>query len=309
MKVLGFGAVLWDDIGDPAGPPPESVIGEVNIGGAVFNVVVHLSRLGYTAYMVSAVGKDPLGERTWREVDRLDIHRDFISAVDAPTCLIEVTFDSKGFPHYSSPDVVSWDQIGGTENMIADVDAVGFDYLVFGTLEQRSAMSRATLRNLLEGARFKSVFLDLTLRGNYYDRDLLDYSMRKSDIVKMNDDEALVVSELFGFGSEAPRDLISPIAREFGTEVVCITMGDRGALVGDRSSVLHAPAYRVAVADTVGGGDAFSAGLLFQLGRGASLAEACAFGNKMGGLISSKRSSLPDYDPEEIERITEKLDS
>ena len=65
MKVLGFGAVLWDDIADPAAPPADSVAGEANIGGAVFNVVVHLQRLGYAAYMLSAIGRDPLGERTW----------------------------------------------------------------------------------------------------------------------------------------------------------------------------------------------------------------------------------------------------
>ena len=204
MKVLGFGAVLWDDIADPAAPPADSVAGEANIGGAVFNVVVHLQRLGYAAYMLSAIGRDPLGERTWRELDRLGIRRDFIASVAAPTCLIEVTFDSAGQPHYSSPDVVSWDRIEARANLVAEVDAVAFDVLVFGTLEQRSSASRATLRRVLEGARFEKVFLDLTLRGDFYDRDLLDYSMRRADIIKMNDDEARVVNELFGFGRRAP---------------------------------------------------------------------------------------------------------
>ena len=119
MKVLGFGAVLWDDIVDAEAPAPESVVGEANIGGAVFNVVVHLRRLGYAAYMLSAIGRDPLGERTWREVERLGIHRDFISTVDAPTCLIKVTFDRAGFPNYSSPDAVSWDQIEPVGNLSA----------------------------------------------------------------------------------------------------------------------------------------------------------------------------------------------
>ena len=303
MKVLGFGAVLWDDIVDPAAPPTDSVAGEANIGGAVFNVVVHLRRLGYAAYMLSAIGRDPLGERTWHELDRLGIRRDFIGSVAAPTCLIEVTFDSAGQPHYSSPDVVSWDQIGAPANLVAEVDAQAFDVLVFGTLEQRSATSRATLRSVLEGAGCGQVFLDLTLRGDFYDRDLLDYSMRRADIIKMNDDEARVVNELFGFGRQDLRQLLPIIAREFDSELVCITLGADGTLAGGSSQLLHAPGYRVAVVDTVGCGDAFSAGLLYRLGAGASLAEACDFGNRMGALISAKRSSIPDYDLAELDRL------
>ena len=308
MKVLGFGAILWDDIADSGAGSADSVAGEANIGGAVFNVVVHLGKLNYAAYMLSAIGRDELGERTWQEVDRLRIHRDFISSVDAPTCLIEVTFDSDGFPHYSSPDVVSWDQIEPAENLVADVNAQDFDYLVFGTLEQRNPVSRATLQTVLEDAHFKSVYLDLTLRGDSYDRDLLDHSMRNSDIVKMNDEEALVVNELFGLGQRDPRELVAPIAREFDSDLVCITLGSGGAVAGDRSTTIHAPAYRVDVVDTVGCGDAFSAGLVYQLGMDASLEEACEFGNKMGALISSKRSSIPDYDLAELEQLTEILE-
>lgn len=303
MKVLGFGAVLWDDIADPTAAPTDSVAGEANIGGAVFNVVVHLRRLGYAAYMLSAIGRDPLGERTWRELDRLGIRRDFIGSVAAPTCLIEVTFDHDGQPHYSSPDVVSWDRIEAPANLVAEVDALAFDVLVFGTLEQRSATSRATLRRVLEDARFEKVFLDLTLRGDFYDRDLLDHSMRRADVVKMNDDEARVVNELFGFGRGELWELLPVIAREFDSELVCITLGADGALAGGRSEVLHAPGYPVTVVDTVGCGDAFSAGLLYRLGAGGSLADACDFGNRMGALISAKRSSIPDYDLADLDRL------
>ena len=302
-KILGFGAVLWDDIVDPAAPSIGSVAGEANIGGAVFNVVVHLQRLGYAAYMLSAIGRDPLGERTRRELDRLGIRPDFIGSVAAPTCLIEVTFDSAGQPHYSSPDLVSWDQIEAPANLVAEVDALAFDVLVFGTLEQRSSTSRATLRRVLEGARVGQVFLDLTLRGNYFDRDLLDYSMRRADIIKMNDDEARVVNELFGFGRKKLRELLPVIAGEFDSDLVCITLGADGTLAGGRSEVLHAPGYRVPVVDTVGCGDAFSAGLLYRLGAGASLADACDFGNRMGALISAKRSSIPEYDLAELDRL------
>jgi len=303
MKVLGFGAILWDNIKEDSGTiNSNSVVGEKNIGGSVFNVIVHLKKLGYGAYMLSAVGDDKLGKKTFEEIDRLGIHKDFIGTSEAPTCLVEVSFDKEGSPHYSCPDIVSWDQIK-EKNKAEKINDLNFDLFVFGTLEQRNIISRNTLHNILENVHFKNVYTDLTLRGGFYDKNILGYSMRKANIVKMNDDEAFVVNKLFEFKQTDVQKLIRIIAREFNCDIVCITSGSRGAYIGDRSTTVYKPAYKITVKDTVGSGDAFSAGLLYMLDNGASIGEACNFGNKMGALISSKRSSIPDYDISEIGNI------
>ena len=275
----------------------------MSIGGSVFNVIVGLEKLGYDAYMLSALGDDRLGEETFKELGRRSIHSEFIATVTAPTCLIEVEFDEAGLPRYSSPRVVSWDWIEVGEKQIEEIDRLDIDVFVFGTLEQRNLISRTTLCKVFEKAHFGTVYMDLTLRGNFYSRDLLDYSMRKANIVKMNEEEALVVNELFGFKEPHLPDLARAIAHEFDNDAVCITLGCRGALIADKASCLCKPAYRVAVRDTVGSGDAFSAGLLYMLGKGASFDEACDFANRMGALISSKRGALPDYDLSELERM------
>ena len=305
MKTLGFGAILWDDIRDnnPA-TDSDSVSGESNIGGAVFNVIVHLQKLGHDAYMLSAIGDDPLGEKTFREIDRLNVHRDFVGKSEAPTCVIRVTFDDEGFPHYSSPDVVSWDQITITKEQITKMKELEFDFFVFGTLEQRNAISRNSLHAVLDNVRFRNVFIDLTLRGGFYDREILDYSMRRANILKMNDDEALEVNRLFGFGHTDISDLIPLISKEFDSDVVCITVGSKGAYIGDRSGTIYRPGYEVTVNDTVGSGDAFSAGLLYMLGKGESVDKACEFGNKMGALVSSKKSSIPEYEVSDLEPLS-----
>ena len=304
MKVLGFGAILWDDIkDDDENLNSDSIIGEQNIGGAVFNVIVHMQKLGYDAHMLSAIGDDKLGEKTFKEIDCLQVSKKFINKVKSPTCIIQVRFDQKGFPHYSSPETVSWDQIKLDAHQIIEIDELKFDFFVFGTLEQRNSISRKTLHTVLEKVHFKYVYIDLTLRGNFYSKEVLDYSMRKSNIVKMNDDEALVVNKLFDFRQTDFKQLIPIIAREFDNDVVCVTLGEKGACIGDKSFVIYKPAYNIEVKDTVGSGDGFSAGLLYMLGKGASLDEACDFSNKMGALISSKKSSIPDYDFCELENM------
>jgi fructokinase len=301
VKVLGFGAVLWDEIPRRApllaGAKPAI---ERSIGGAVFNVVVHLQRLGYDAYLLSAIGDDALGAETSAELSRLNVSGRFVGTVAAPTCLISVRFDDQGQPHYSSPSLVSWDRICLTEADAREIDRASFDVLVFGTLEQRDPVSRASLRRALAEAHFGVTYLDLTLRGGFYSRELLDCSMRRSTILKMNEAEARVVDGLFGFHEADLRSLLQTMRQEFGNEVACITLGDRGALIGDRHTTIHSPGYHVSVVDTVGSGDAFSAGLLYKLGRGAPIGEACDFANRMGALISSKRGALPDYDLSEL---------
>jgi fructokinase len=184
-----------------------------------------------------------------------------------------------------------------------EMDKLDFDFFVFRTLEQRNPISRETLHRILEKAHFRRVFIDLTLRGNHYSREVLDYSMRKSNIVKMNEDEARVVNNLFCFDQTDLKKLIPAIANEFDIEVVCITLGERGALIGDKTSAIHEPPYKTEVKDTVRNGDGFSAGLLYIMGEGASPSQACKFGNKMGALIASKRSSIPHYQLSELDAM------
>ncbi|MHA1876389.1 MAG: PfkB family carbohydrate kinase [Promethearchaeota archaeon] len=304
MKVLGFGSIVWDDVGDDDEKvPTDSVAGERNIGGAVFNVIAHLKKLGCSSYMVSAVGNDKLGIKTIIEVKKFGIYTDFINKVKESTSVIHVTFDKNGFPHYTIPEIASWDKIQLSKQQLDRITKINFDFFIFGTIEQRNIISRETLYYILENVHFKNVFIDLTLRGNYYNKDILDYSMRKSNIVKMNYDEALVVNDLFNLKSKNYRDLIPLIANKFDSNIVCITLGSNGACIGDKHSIVCKPGYNIKVKDTVGSGDAFSAGLIYKLGSGASIEEACDFGNKMGALISSKISSIPDYNISEINRI------
>ena len=304
MKVLGFGAILWDRAAGSIGRGTAAAGGDT-IGGSVFNTIAHLGRLGHDAYMLTALGDDPMGASALTEVRRLGIHDDFIGVARAPTCCTEVTYDAQGLPHYEVPDLVSWDQVEITEEKLRAVGQQCFDCFVFGTLEQRNPVSRRAVRAVLERARARTVYLDLTLRGRFYGAELLDYSLRHADIAKMNDEEALEVDRLFGLGESDLCRLLPLIAREFHNQIVCITLGPRGALVGDKAGACRLPGYKVRVSDTVGCGDAFSAGFLHALAAGASIQEAGDLGNRMGALVASKRGAIPDYRVPELDAISE----
>lgn len=304
MKSIGFGAILWDDIASDEKKQGSEPCAR-NIGGSVFNVLVHLGKFGHESYMISALGDDALGARTFDEIERMGVRRDFIAVVPEETCLVKVTFDAEGFPRYSAPKVSSWDDIVLSEAQFASLRGQRFDYLVHGTLEQRDPRSRGTLQRALREGSFRNVFVDLTLRHDY-SRELLEDTMRRATILKMNDDEAMEVNRLFRFGETRVEMLVKRMASEFGNRIACITVGERGAYVGDSTFVERSPAYRTNVCDTVGCGDAFSAAFLARHSQGAPLTECCDFGNRFAALIASKRSSCPDYDLSEINQYVER---
>ena len=289
MKILGFGAVLWDEIS-----------GEKNIGGAVFNLVTHCRKLGAEAFFYTAVGADKLGERTIELVRDLGIHTDFVKTVDWPTCVVKVSIDESGGAKYSVPTMTSWDFIAATEEDFSTVDSLDFDYFCFGTIEQRSSTSRKTLRSLLRHCRFKNIFLDANLRLDYYNRAILQYSLRQSNMAKFNKEEMSIVSKLLGFGQVGYEDFIQIMIRRYGLKLVCVTLGRDGALLGSNTELVHCPGYTVEVSDTVGAGDAFSAGLLLKEHSAVSLHETVDFACRLGSIVASRRGAIPDYELDDI---------
>lgn len=292
MKALGFGAIVWDDI------PPG-----INLGGAVLNVLGHLCKLGGTAEMISALGTDALGDQTIDAVQKTGVGLRWTHRVSAPTCLVNVRFDEDNQPSYHMDDDVSWDHIEIVDGDLEAIRAERFDVFCFGTIEQRSARSRKTLRALLATGKMGRVFCDVNLRPPFYSKEVIDYSLQQADIAKINLDEAVEICEMFDLPSADTEELARCLRERFAIDQLLVTDGSRGAYYANNGDFGHCSAYRVTVSDTVGAGDAFSAGLLHFLLNGDSLASACDFACHLGALIASKPSSLPEYDLEELETL------
>ena len=174
----------------------------------------------------------------------------------------------------------------------------------FGTIEQRDARSRETLRALLEEGGFKRVFLDLNLRPPFYDKEVVEYSLRHCDIVKLNLDEAAVLREMFNFPEGNTEEFAADLRSRFAIDQILLTAGSVGAYYANAEGFGFRSAYRVTVSDPVGAGDAFSAGLLHcLLDVGGELESACDFGCRLGALIASKCSSLPVYALAELDDL------
>ena len=117
--------------------------------------------------------------------------------------------------------------------------------------------------------------------------------MRLADIVKLNDEELPKIMTL----NNAPhKDELSSaqwLVRTYDLKLVCITRGGRGSLlVRDKDSSEH-PGFRIRVADTVGSGDAFTAGLVHEYLHGASLGLMNEVANLVGAWVASEVGAMP----------------
>ncbi|MEF8787809.1 MAG: carbohydrate kinase [Planctomycetota bacterium] len=288
-EIICVGEVLWDSL--PAGLFP---------GGAPFNVAIHLHQVGREAAMVSRVGDDVLGEEVMRRLRERGLSAEFIQVdPQRPTGLVQVTTDESGEPSYDIREPAAWDAIEmepALEKRAAEADA-----MVFGSLAQRNSTSRRTIRGLLD--RGAPGVFDVNLRPPYDDRDVVEASLQKTRIVKMNEEELERLSGWFelGGGHEAAMRALSG---EFDCPTVCVTRGERGAVLLHEDRLVEHGGYRVETEDAVGAGDAFLAGLLDRLlSRDASAADALDHACLLGAYVAGCSGATPAIDESVLDDI------
>ena len=253
FRIVALGEVLWDVF--PDGP---------RFGGAPANVACHAAALGAAAWIVSRVGDDQLGRRALDALREHGVQTENVAAgAEFPTGTVQVELDAAGKPRFTIRENVAWDEIEWSENLeklSADCNAV-----CFGTLGQRSARSRETIRRFLAATPPSALrILDINLRPPFYDDDVILESMRLANGLKLNDEELPVVARIAGLkGTDA--GLLEQIRERFQLEIIALTRGDEGALLLRGGEVHQQPGVATEVVDTVGAGDAYTAAMILGL--------------------------------------------
>lgn len=280
--VVGLGEALWDLM--PAGR---------HIGGAPLNFAYISSLLGERAVIVSRIGEDQAGEELLRElathgVDAAYIQRDKI----LPTGTVQVEVSTDGQPAYEIRQPSAWDALKWSpqwKELAQQADAV-----CFGTLAQRSEQSRKTIQTFLQATHSDCIrILDANLRAPFFSAELIADSIRMATIVKMNEEEFSQISAMMGVSAPDLRQGSQIFAKSFNLELVCVTRGSRGSVLATPERILEHPGFRIAVVDTVGAGDAFTAAItrcrLSHLGLEATISAA----NRWAAWVASQAGAMP----------------
>ena len=292
FTIVGLGEILWD-----------LFPGRKQLGGAPANFAYMTSLLGDKAKIASRVGRDQLGTEATKvlkslHLDTSHLQEDYLY----PTGTVIVSLDPDGQPKYKITERVAWDFLQWTddwENLASQADAV-----CFGSLGQRSAVSRETISAFLHHLRPGALrVFDVNLRQEFFTHEILDQSARSADIMKCNHEEVIIVARLLGSHAEDLPASAQWLLQAYSLELLCVTRGEHGSILFSSSGNHAHPGHRVKVVDTVGAGDAFTAGLLHHYLRGSPLETMNEAANRMGAWVASQCGATPPADPVILERV------
>ncbi|MBP3517413.1 MAG: carbohydrate kinase [Parabacteroides sp.] len=280
--VVGMGEVLWDVL-------PEGK----KIGGAPANFAYHVSQFGLPGCVVSAIGDDPLGSEILEDFASKGLDC-LIEHVPYPTGTVQVEIDQAGVPQYEIQENVAWDNIPYTSRL--EALAKQTRAVCFGSLAQRNVVSRETIGRFLDAMpreEDRLVVFDVNLRQGFYNKEILDDSMKRCNILKINDEELVAVSRLFGYPGVDLQDKCRILLGKYNLKMLILTCGVNGSYVFTPGPVSFLPTPQVEVADTVGAGDSFTAAFISSVLKGKSVAEAHSLAVRTSAFVCTKKGAMP----------------
>lgn len=285
--VVGMGEALWDVL-------PEGK----KIGGAPANFAYHVSQFGLPSCVVSAIGDDALGKEiienfTSKGLDQL------IAEVPYPTGTVQVEIDQTGIPLYDIKENVAWDNIPYTEHL--DALAKRTKAVCFGSLAQRNVVSRETINHFLDTMPKDDdslIVFDVNLRQGFYNKEILCKSMQNCNILKINGEELITVSRMFGYPGIDLQDKCWILLGKYNLKMLILTCGINGSYVFTPGNVSFQPTPKVEVADTVGAGDSFTAAFIASILKGKSVTEAHTIAVKTSAFVCTQKGAMTILPPE-----------
>lgn len=280
--IVGMGEALWDMF-------PEGK----KIGGAPANFAYHISQLGFDSRVVSAVGDDEAGNEILGIFDEKNL-KYHIEKLNYPTGTVQVSLDAQGVPCYEIKENVAWDNIPFTEelrNLALNTRAV-----CFGSLAQRNEVSRDTINLFLDtmpdGENQLKIF-DINLRQHFYTKEIIRNSLEKCNILKINDEELIVVSDMFGYSGIDFQDDCRALVKDYNLKMLILTCGTNGSYVFTPESVSFQETPKVPVADTVGAGDSFTAAFCASILNGKSIRDSHELAVNVSAYVCTQNGAMP----------------
>lgn len=209
-----------------------------------------------------------------------------------PTGTVQVTLDEQGIPTYNIREGVAWDNIPFTPEI--EQVARSCQAVCFGSLAQRSVVSRETIAKFLDSTPADCVkIFDINLRQSFFTKEIIEASMRRCNILKINDEELVVVSRMFGLPDLDEEKRCKQLIQEYNLDILVLTCGTNGSYVFTAGRSYYQPTPKVEVADTVGAGDSFTGSFCAAILKGKPIHEAHALAVKVSAFVCTQNGAMP----------------
>jgi fructokinase len=288
--IVGIGEILWDLL--PSGK---------QMGGAPANFACHVNNLGKEGIIVACIGNDDLGKEILNTLDGMALNNDFV-VIDTthPTGTVQVLLDDKGAPTFTIQEEVAWDYLRTTLELLDLAQKI--DVVCFGSLAQRSSVSRNTVRTFLETTRAEALrIFDINLRQSFYSEEIIEYSLNIANILKLNERELQVVASLTEIEGDE-QTLMGLLSEQYNLGLVALTRGANGSDIYQDGKFFIHEGFSVEVVDTVGAGDAFTAALALGRLKGFDPHKINDIANRVASFVCTQEGATPEI-PKEIKNL------
>lgn len=278
FNIIGIGELLWDMLPDGK-----------ELGGAPANFTYHTSVLGASSTIISALGDDEQGDEIYTLLKKRNLKHS-IETVKYPTGWVSIRLN-KGIPNYTIHENVAWDFIELKNEAISILEYA--DAICFGTLSQRSEVSFKTIQraiNLVPKTALK--VLDVNLRQSYYSKEIIEESLNCANVLKLNDEELIVLSEMFHMETTEEK-ACKQLLNQFNLKLLALTKGADGSVLYTPTEISSFPTPKVAVVDTIGAGDSFTAAMVVGFLRGNPLKQLHKEASEHAAKVCTYKGATP----------------
>ena len=288
--VVGLGEVLWDVL-------PEGK----KLGGAPANFAYHAGQFGLDTMAVSALGEDKLADETIQQIE--DKHLPYaLPRVPYPTGTVQVELDNEGIPTYNIKENVAWDNIPFTEDIRSIAE--NCRAVCWGSLAQRNIVSRTSIYKFLEATPDDCLkIFDINLRQNFYTKEVIQESVKRCNILKINDEELVLIGRLFGYPGLDIENKCWLILGKYDLDMLVLTCGVNGSYVFSAGNMSYQETPKVTVADTVGAGDSFTGTFCAAILKGKSVEEAHKLAVEVSAYVCPQNGAMPQVPSEFTEKL------
>ena len=279
--IVGIGEVLWDYFEDKD---------DYVLGGAPFNFAYHVNQFGLNSVVISAIGNDKLGQNLEADVRKKNVPY-MLERLNLPTGVVNIK-EVDGKPRYDILTERAWDYIPNTEQLkeiAANTKAV-----CFGSLAQRSETSRNSIFAFLDAMPSDALrIFDINLRQNWYSKEVIKTSLQKANVLKINDDELLIIQRMFGYIDITPENTCRLIMRDYQLDMLILTCGDKGSYIFTKDEMSYLSTNDIEVVDTVGAGDSFTASFIASMLKGKTIHEAHRIAVNVSAFVCTQEGATP----------------
>ncbi len=290
LKILSFGEIIWDVYND-----------DKTLGGAPLNFAAHAVKCGADGYILSAVGRDEYGAQARAITEASGVKTDLLGVNTYPTGRCDVTLGEGGIPKYEIARDTAYDNVSLSEKELEYVSLQCFDALYFGTLIQRSPVSRAALEQICANVKFKDIICDVNLRDGCYSAETALYCLQNATILKISDEEEPELRRMGLYRSidSSPESVALSISEKYpNVRILLLTMGKNGSVTycAETKKLYFTPAVKTKVISTVGAGDSFLAAWCCSYLNGEDIETANEKAATLSAFVVSRKEAVPHYE-------------